>query len=100
MAAFDVAEGKGALELRGTILRLRWKEGQTIQTDDALAVVSHLRARYQGKSYPMLILVDSVTFSRSARKLLTSSGRASRIAISGVPHSGVTPRWLSASLLT
>lgn len=83
MAKFDIAEGKGALELRGGILRLRWKAGETIRTDDALEALSHLQERYQGKSYPMLIPVESVTFSRSARKLLTSPGCASRIALLG-----------------
>lgn len=83
MAKIDIAEGKGTLELRGGILRLRWKAGETIRDDDALAALSHLQERYQGKSYPMLILVDSVTFSRSARKLLTSPACASRIALLG-----------------
>ncbi|WP_157357158.1 DUF7793 family protein [Arthrobacter sp. U41] len=82
MRSIEITD-KGTLELADGILRLSWREGQTIGVEDAQCAVAAIDALGQGTSLPMLILLRGVNFTRAARKVFPSQGSVSRIALLG-----------------
>jgi hypothetical protein len=74
---------KGILELCDGYLQLRWRSGQTIEVDEAQCAVAAIDTLRQGKSLPVLIRVEGVTFTREARKVFPSPGSVSRMALLG-----------------
>jgi hypothetical protein len=74
---------KGGLERVDGFLRLKWKEGSTIEVQDAEDARAAVDALGQGEELGLLISIQGVTFSRPARKVLPSPSSVSRIALVG-----------------
>lgn len=82
MGAVDI-KGKGALELSGGVLHLKWKPGTYIGSVvcraalDAIAVMAH------GSRLPLLVYLGGATHSAAARTLFPDSSSVSRMAFVG-----------------
>jgi hypothetical protein len=71
---------KGTLELADGILRLRWRSGHAIGPEEAHGANAAIEALSQGRSLPLLVDVEGVTFTRPARKVPPSPS-VSKIAL-------------------
>lgn len=74
---------KGTLEMAEGFLRLRWRTGQTIGVEEVQCAAAAIDALRQGSTFPMLIHVQGVNFTRAARKVSPPPGSVSCIALLG-----------------
>lgn len=82
MSQVDI-KGKGTMELADGILHMRWKPGAYIGIDVARAGIDAISTLAKGDRLPMLVEIQGVTHSATARKVFPSASSISRMAILG-----------------